>query len=155
MVKQKDSVFAAFTSGVEAGLEPGSDALFNHMAAEVENGIRAGEVDYTKSRSDEKIVRTYSRSLISNWTKKDIRLTNGVKYVPATKRGPQVKDETLKALNTSLKSLKAHGGDMSLISRVETAIEQRRDSIQTAKAATKVQSLDQTLETLMSLGIEV
>ncbi len=154
MMKQKDAVFAAYTAGIEAGLTAGSDQLFDHVASQVQAGIASGEVEYGKDKDDEKAVKSYSRSLTSNWFKKDERIS-GAKYVPATKRGPQVKDEVLKGLNTNLKSLRAHNADMELISRVEAAIEARRAEIAQQKASSKVQSLEETLASLEQLGIEV
>lgn len=157
MIKQKEAVFSAFSAGIDSGMEQGTPALFDHVASLVASGITSGEVEYSKDRSDEKVAKAYSRSLTSNWFKKDDRINGGTKYIPATKRGPQVKDETLKKLSVSLKSLKAHNGqvDMNLISRVETAIDARKQQLASEKAATKVQSLDETLAALESLGIEV
>lgn len=157
MMKQKEAVFAAFTAGIQAGLEQGSDQLFDHVAGQVQAGITSGEVEYSKDRADEKAVKSYSRSVTSNWFKKDERIA-GVKYTPATKRGPQVKDETLKKLNTSLKSLRAQPEgtvDMNLITRVEAAIAERKAAIQSDKARSKVQSLDDAMAALSELGIEV
>lgn len=156
MIKQKEAVFAAYTAGIEAGLEHGSDALFDQVAASVAAGIFNGEVEYGKDRTDEKAVRSYSRSVTSNWFKKDQRIS-GAKYVPATRRGPQVKDERLKALIANLKSLKAHDSqvDMTLIQRVEAAIAARKSELAAEKAASKVQSLEETMASLEALGIEV
>ncbi len=157
MIKQKEAVFAAYQAGINNGLAAGSEPLFDHVASQVEAGIRAGEVDYSKDRNDEKTVKSYSRSVTSNWFKKDDRIS-GAKYVPATKRGPQVKDDMLRKLNTSLKSLKAQAPgtvDMNLIQRVEAAIEERKAQVASTKAASKVQSIDDAMNTLAELGIAV
>lgn len=154
MIKQKEAVYAAYQSGVNNGLEHGSDQLFDFVAGQMQTGITDGTVDYSGDRGDEKKVKSYSRSVTSNWFKKDERIS-GAKYVPATKRGPQVKDELLRTLNVNLKSLKANNADMTLISRVEHAIEARKSEIAATKQASKVQSMDETLASLQALGIEV
>src|SRR5581483_7039528 len=92
VMKQKDAVFAAYQAAVANGMEHGSDALYEQVAAVVQAGIASGEVDYGKDRTKESEVKSYARSLVSNWFKKDERIS-GAKYVPATRRGPQIKDE--------------------------------------------------------------
>lgn len=153
MMKQKDGVFAAIMAAQEQGLE--GDAAHNFAVEQVKAGLMTGEIIHSKGQLDEKAARSYAGSLISNWKKKDDRLNGGVKYEPSVKRGPQVKDELLKTLNTNLKSLRANNADSELIGRVEAAIEARREAINAEKAATKVQSLDETLASLESLGISV
>ena len=154
MIKQKEAVFAAYQAGINNGLAHGSDELYEFVASNVQAGIVDGSVEYSKDRADEKAVKSYSRSLTANWFKKDERIS-GAKYVPATKRGPQVKDEQLRSLMTNLKALKAHNADMGLISRVEKTIEDRRRELQSQKSQSKVQSMDETLASLQQLGIEV
>jgi hypothetical protein len=154
MIKQKEAVFNAYQTGINNGLQHGGDQLFEAVAADVSQQIAAGGVEYGKDRSDEKAVKSYGRALTSNWFKKDERIS-GAKYVPATRRGPQVKDDTLKKLSSSLKALKIHNGDMTLIAKVEAAVETRRAELQAAKASSKVQSLDDTLQALEELGIRI
>lgn len=153
MVKQKDAVFTAFQIAIEQGLE--GTVARDFAVEQVKAGLMAGEIEHSKGALDEKTAQSYARSLVSNWTKKDERLNGGAKYVPATKRGPQVKDETLKALQTNLKSLKANNADPELIARVEAAMEERRAHLAAEKAQSKVQSLDETLASLQALGISV
>jgi hypothetical protein len=155
-MKQREAVFAAYTAALEAGMAVGTDQLFDHVADTVAAGITAGEVAYGKDRADEAKVKSYSRSVTSNWFKKDERIA-GAKYVPATRRGPQIKDETLKKLTSALKSLKAHNRpeDMTLITKVQDQIEARRSALASDKAASKVQPLEETLASLAELGIEV
>lgn len=153
-IKQKDAVFAAYQAGREQGLEHGSDQLFESVAGLVQAGIANGDVDYSKDRANEKEVKAYARSLTSNWFKKDERIS-GAKYVPATRRGPMIKDETLKALSENLKSLKAHSADMTIIQRVEQAIQQRRQQLAAQKDKSKVQTMEETLASLAELGIQV
>jgi hypothetical protein len=155
MMKQKDAVFAAMTAGSEQGLT--GDDQINFAVEQVKTGLMSGEIVHSKGPfTDEKAARSYAGSLVSNWKKKDVRLTGGVKYTPETKRGPIVKDETLKKLNDSLKSLRINQPNNSdLIGRVEAAIEERRSQLAAAKAQTKVQTLDETLAALQELGIEV
>lgn len=153
MIKQKEAVFAAFALGREQGLQDAQ--LINFAVEQVRSGIAGGDVGYEKDRSNEKQVASYSKALVSNWLKKDPRLNGGTKYVPATKRGPQIKDETLKALTENLKSLKAHNADMTIIQRVEKAVEDRRAQVAAAKSASKVQTMEETLASLEALGIEL
>lgn len=153
--KQRDAVFLAIMAAREAGFEGGAENDF--ATQQVKTGLMTGEIVHSKGAiSDEKVATVYARSLISNWRKKDDRLNGGVKYAPTTKRGPIMKDETLKKLSDSLKSLKIVQPDnMDLITRVESAISSRRELLASQKAATKVQSLDETLAALADLGIEV
>ena len=153
MMKQKDGVFAALQAASEQGLE--GDQAIDFAVEQVKQGLMSGEIAHSKGQLDEKSARSYAGSLVSNWRKKDERLNGGVKYVPETKRGPQVKDETLKTLMTNLKSLKANNADADLIARVEAAIEARRSEVQATKAAAKVQSMDETLASLQALGIAI
>lgn len=153
--KQKDAVFTALSQAISSGLEGESATAF--AVEQVKMGLMSGEIIHSKGVfTDEKLAESYARSLISNWKKKDIRLTDGVKYVPTTKRGPIMKDEKLKKLTESLKSLRVTSPDNTdLIARVEAAIEARRTELASEKAATKVQSLDETLASLADLGIEI
>lgn len=153
MMKQKEAVFAAITLATTQGLE--GDSAHDFAVEQVKLGLMSGEVEHSKGNLDEKSAKSYAGSLISNWKKKDTRLNGGLKYEPSTKRGPQVKDERLKELNDNLKALKAHSADMTIVSRVETAIEARRAELNAEKSASKVQSLDDTFASLAALGIEV
>lgn len=152
--KQKDAVFNAITQAQEQGLE--GDAATAFAVEQVKSGLMSGEVQHSTGFTDPAKAETYAKALIANWRKKDLRLTGGAKYVPATKRGPIVKDDRLKALNESLKSLKVNQpGNTELIARVEEAIASRKAELAAAKAQSKVQSLDETLATLTDLGIDV
>lgn len=155
MTKQKDAVFAALSAASTQGLE-GENAT-NFAVEQVKTGLMTGEIIHSKGTfTDEKAAQSYARSLVSNWRKKDERLNGGAKYVPATKRGPIMKDEMLKKLNDSLKSLRINQPENhELIGRVEAAIEARKAVIANEKQASKVQSLDETLAALQDLGIEV
>lgn len=152
-MKQKDAVFAAFNAGQQQGLE--GEALKSFAAEQVKQGLMSGEVSHKEGAiTDEAKATKYAKSLISNWTKKDDRLTNGVKYVPATRRGPQVKDDVLKKLNESLKSLKVHdAGNMTLISSVEAKIAERKAQLAQEKAGSKVQTLEETMAALAEIGV--
>lgn len=153
MMKQKDAVYAALEAAQAEGHQ--GDEATEFAVEKVKQGLMSGEIAHSKGQLDEKAARSYAGSLISNWKKKDPRLNGGVQYVPETKRGPQVKDELLRTLSTNLKSLKANNADAELIARVEAAIENRRAEVQAEKAATKVQSLDETMASLEALGIQV
>ena len=152
-ITQKESVFQSYQEGVSQGLS-GQD-LKSFVVEKIKDGLMSGEVEYKNDRTDEKSVINYSRALYSNWMKKDPRLNGGTKYVPQTTRGPRTTDESLKSLESSLKSLKVHNADPDLISRVENAIETRRNELQLQKSQSKVQSLEETMSTLESLGIAV
>lgn len=168
MMKQKDAVFAAITAAQEQGLE--GDAARNFAVEQVKQGLMDGTIQHSAGQiTDEKRAQGYARSLVSNWLKKDERLNGGTKYVPATKRGPILKDETLrkivearKSLEVNLNALRTSGGDPDLIARVEAALEQtrtkeaeRREALAAEKAQSKVQSLEETMANLEALGIEV
>ena len=153
-ITQKEAVFQAITDGQTQGFT-GND-LKAFAVEQVKSGLMSGEVEYKNDRTDEKACTNYARALYSNWTKKDTRLNGGAKYVPATIRGPQVKDEQLKKLTESLKSIKVNApGESDLIARVEAAIEARKAELHATKAQSKVQSLDETFAALAELGIEV
>lgn len=153
MMKQREAVFAAIEAGQTQGLT--GDELRAFAVEQVKQGLMAGQISHSKGQLDEAKAQSYARSLYSNWTKKDDRLNGGVKYEPKTKRGPLVKDEQLKALKANLDSLKAHSADADLIARVEAAYNARKEQVQAEKAASKVQSLDETLASLQALGIDV
>lgn len=153
--KQKDAVFAALETARGQGLE--GDSLREFATEVLAQGLMTGEIVHSKGAiTDPKKAKSYAGSLISNWTKKDTRLTNGVKYVPETKRGPILKDEKLKDLTVAMKSILVNQPtNAELIARVQAAIDERRAEVAATKAATKVQSMDEALATLESLGIEV
>lgn len=152
-VKQKDAVYAALVLAQSQGLE--GDAARNFAVEQVKIGLMSGEVQHTKGAfTDEARAMSYSRSLIANWLKKDERLNGNVPYVPAKPRGPQVKDEALKALNENLKSLKAHSADSDLIARVESAINAKKAELAAEKGKSKVQSIEETMASLEALGIQ-
>ena len=153
MMKQKDAVFAAYTAGINAGLEHGSKPLFDHVKTEIFHGITAGDISYNKDRSNEKEVRNYAGSVTNNFFKKDERIS-GAKYVPQTKRGPIVKDERLIELSTNLKALKVHSPEnMELIGRVQAAFDARKAEVAASKVSTKVKSEAETMESLAALGL--
>lgn len=155
MIKQKEAVFAALAAAGEQGLE--ADAATAFAVEQVKTGLMAGEVQHSSGAiTDPKKAESYAKALISNWLKKDERLNGGAKYVPTNRRGPIMKDERLKALSESLKSLKVNQpGNTDLIARVEAAIDARKTELASAKATSKVQTLDETLASLQELGIEV
>lgn len=153
--KQKDAVFTALETARSQGLE--GDAAREFAVEQVTQGLIAGEVQHSAGKvEDPKKAKSYARSLVANWLKKDDRLNGGVKYVPETKRGPQVKDEQLKKLNAALKSLEVNDPENTeTIERVRNAINARKTQLAAEKAATKVQSMDEALATLSELGIDV
>lgn len=152
MMKQSEAVRTFINQADSQGL---TDKARRDFAVEnVKIGLLDGSIAYGKDRTDEKAVSIYASSVVGNWLKKDTTLNGGVKYEPATKRGPQVKDEQLIALNANLKSLRVLSPDnMDLIGRVESAIEARKAILAQAKETTKVQSLEDTLASLEAMGI--
>lgn len=152
-MKQKDAVFQAIEAARGQGLE--GDQAREFAVRTIATGLMNGSVSHSKGQLDEKSATSYASSLFSNWTKKDTRLTNGVKYVPENKTGPRVKDEALKKLSAALKSLEANGGNHDLIERTKAAIATRKEQIAAAKATAKAISIDEALANLAELGIEV
>jgi len=152
-IKQKDAVYAAFAAAQGQGLE--GEAAKDFAVEQVKAGLMTGEISHSTGFTDEAKAKSYAKALISNWLKKDDRLNGGTKYVPSKRRGPQVKDETLKKLLESLKSLKAHDADAELIAKVEAMAQKRREEVQAAKAQSKVQSIEDTMKALADLGIDV
>jgi 2-oxoglutarate dehydrogenase complex dehydrogenase (E1) component-like enzyme len=153
-MKQKDAVFQALETARGQGLE--GDQAREFAVRMIATGLMNGSVSHSKGQLDEKRAVSYAGSLVSNWTKKDTRLTNGVKYVPENRTGPRVKDETLKKLTAALKSLEVNNPEnIELIERTKSAIATRKEQITTAKASAKAISIDEALASLAELGIEV
>ena len=154
-MNQKETVFNAFQGATNEGLTGTAHTAF--VIDQIACDLTSGECAHSKGPiTDEKEARKYAGALLSNWKKKDTRLSGGVAYVPATPRGPQVKDGLLKQLNGNLKSLKAHGvEDMDLITRVEAAIATRREELAAAKGIAKVQPIEDAMAELAALGIAV
>lgn len=154
-MNQKETVFNAFQAATAEGLTGAEHTAF--VVDQIACDLTSGECVHSKGPiTDEKEARKYAGALLSNWKKKDERLSGGIKYEPVTRRGPQVKDNLLKQLTGNLKSLKAHGvEDMSLITRVESAIETRKAEIAAAKGIAKVQPIEDAMAELAALGIAV
>lgn len=155
MIKQKDAVVQFWNQGTEQGLS-GKD-LQEYVATEIFHGLSAGDIEHRDEsiRSDEKRCKSYARSLVGNHFKKAKEINGGVKYEPTTKRGPLVKDQRLKDLMESIKSLKANNADMTLISQVEAAAEVRRAELEAEKSKSKLPSMEETMAKLAELGINV
>jgi hypothetical protein len=153
MIKQKDAVFAAITEAQGNKLE-GKEAIA-YAVEKVSAGLMDKTVQHSTGFTDPAKALGYARSLVANWMSKDTRLNGGEKYAPKTKRGPQVKDERLRTLKESHKSLIAHQADPALIAKVEAAMQARQAEVQAEKSQANVPSLDETLASLADLGIEV
>lgn len=82
-MKQKDAVFAAIIN--VCGKREGKYELTKDEKTKVNNivfqGIMTSEVEYTKEL-DEKSVSEYVPGMVSNWLRKDTRLSGGTKYTP-------------------------------------------------------------------------
>lgn len=151
-MKQKQFVKEAILAAIALELE--GAALISHASELVMNGLMSGECEFSGA-IDEKRAKSYSKSVVGNYLKKDKDLNGGVKYTPANPRGPIVKDQRLKDLKTSLKALQANGVDSGLIAQIETAILIRETEVDSEKATSKLPSLEETMAKLAELGISV
>jgi hypothetical protein len=152
-MKQKDFVKQAIMAAIAAGLS--AEALNSAAAETIKNGLISGECEHSKGPMDEKAAKSYAKSLVGNYLKKDKDLNGGVKYEPTTRRGPIVKDQRLKDLKTSLKALEANSASPELIAQVTTAIATREAELEAEKTTSKLPSLEETMAKLAELGINV
>ncbi len=166
---QKEAVYVAYTTALsDRGIEfttPGSlspevlSAVRKDMRENIASGIVDGSISCEKEdyRSDLAKASTYASGLISNWFKKDTRLTGGVKYEAQSTRGPVTRDEKLKALKNAHKAATA-ANDMELLTKLEAAISKRQaevDAERQASKAAKAPSVDDAVAKLAELGIEL
>lgn len=152
-MKQKDFVKQAILACMSQGLE--GDALNSAASESIKTGLVTGECEHSKGPMDEKTAKSYAKSLVGNYLKKDKDLNGGVKYEPTTRRGPIVKDQRLKDLKTSLKALEANSASPELIAQVTTAIATREAELEAEKTTSKLPSLEETMAKLAELGINV
>jgi len=155
-MKQVESVILHWTNGTNNGLT-GKD-LEAYVATEVFHGLRSGDVELRKAaiKEDEKECMRYAKSLVSNHFKKAKEINGGIKYTPATTRGPIVKDEMLRELGKNLKALKSMSEpDMNLITAVEAAIAQRAGQVEEVKKAKSAPSIDDIKSKLEALGVVI
>lgn len=147
VLSQKEAVYQAHTK---------FDGDRAQMREHIAQGIVAGTVscDKPEYRSDIKKALTYASGLISNWLKKDSRLNGGVKYEAATVRGPQVRDEKLKALTQARKAATA-ANDMELLTKIESLHASRVAELESEKAAKKAPNVSDAVAALAALGIEL
>lgn len=166
---QKEAVYVAYTTALSdrnidfttpANLSPEIlSAVRKDMRENIASGIVDGSISCEKPeyRADLKAAGTYASGLVSNWFKKDTRLTGGVKYEAQTTRGPVTRDEKLKALKNA--KVAAEGAnDMELLTKIEAAITTRQaevDADKAAKKAPKAPSVDDAVAKLAELGIEL
>ena len=155
-MKQVESVILHWTNGTNNGLT-GKD-LEAYVATEVFHGLRSGDVELRKAsiKEDEKECMRYAKSLVSNHFKKAKEINGGIKYTPATTRGPIVKDEMLRELTKNLKALKAMAEpDMNLILAVEAAIDNRASQVEEVKKVKAAPSIDDIKAKLEALGVAI
>jgi hypothetical protein len=152
-MKQKESVYVAFMaesqgkSIAECSTVPG----FRERVVEaVAASLNTNETEWDSADKSPEKCLAYASQLYSNWTKKDIRIS-GIKYEPATKRGPQMKDDKLIKLTTALKSASVHAPEK--VPQIEALIEIRKAELTVEKSKTKVMNSDELNATLAELGL--
>jgi hypothetical protein len=154
MVSQKECVYNAVQSAIKEGLTGKDIAKF--AVEQVAEDLMSGECAHKQGPLPEDEAKRYAVGLVGNWLKKDTRINaTGLKYEPGEKRGPQLKDPTLKDLVANLKSLKVHKADETLIARVEEAVSARKALIAEQKGAAKVRPIEEVMADLAAKGIAV
>lgn len=134
-MKQKESVVHFNAIGTEQGLT-GKD-LEAFVVTEVFHGLQAGDIEHKNPamKDDEKECKRYAKALVSNHYKKAKELNGGIKYVPATTRGPIIKDVMLKELTEVLKQIEGREGADQLVSDTRFLIETRKAELEALKPA--------------------
>lgn len=152
-MKQKEFVKMTIQGCMVEGLT--GEALTSTATEKVKQGLMNGECDHGSPtiRTDEKEAKSYAKSVVGNYLKKDKDLNGGVKYEPKSKRGPIVKDPELKELKVVLKALEANKADTNLIYAVQTRIADKEIEIEASKTTSKLPSLDDAMAILTKLGI--
>ena len=150
-MRQREAVVRFWKEAQESNLE--GQAMIDFMVEEIYHGLRAGDIDHKSEqvKTDEKMARSYAKALVKDQFKKNPLMNGGVKYEPATRRGPVVKDPELKKLKEVLKALEARGGDTDIIDKVKTRINEKEAEILAARS--KVPSMEEAMEALRELGI--
>lgn len=133
-MKQKDAVFNAvssvkgttdFTSQVTLSKEERAS-----VAQTIFTGIKNGTVAYGGDVSNDTELTTYISGLVSNWLRKDTRLSGGTKYVaknPGTRTGSG--DESVKAMRALLSATT----DETARAEIQTAIDARLTELKPKK----------------------
>jgi len=100
-------------------------------------GFNSGEVQIDKDY-EEKELRSYTQSVISNWFRKDARLNGGSKYEPKDK-GSKVgfNDPQVKAMRRMLKEVKKTG-NIKHIKAIESEIDKKLREIRDKRLKDKV-----------------
>ena len=142
-MNQKDAVFNAVVS-VLGSTPTEAVQLTAEQRAEVIDAVAAGladsSIDFTEESrakySDEASIRRYTAGLISNYLRRDPRLSGGVKHV-ATPKGPRTpKDDQLAEMKTLRQKLEAEGNQDG-VTEVNEAIEARTAELRAAKEQSK------------------
>ena len=155
-MKQSEAVVMFWKQGVEQGLT--GEALKAYAVEEVYHGLMAGDIDYRDQEyiQQPKNAMSYAKSVVHNYHKKNPEMNGGVKYEPATKRGPLVKDPTYKSLKGNLKVLESQGGDLALIAATKARMTEIEALEKASKPATKnTKTLQEALAELAELGVQV
>ena len=143
----KQVILSLIADGIEG------EALISQATKKVADGIMDGACEHKSAevKTNEKLATSYARALVKDRLKKDSDLNGGVKYEPATRRGPITKDPELKKLKGVLKALEHHSADSNVIDAVKAKIAEKEAEIAASKA--NVPSMEEALETLKELGI--
>ena len=107
MIKQKDAVYNAVVSVKGTSTFSGPVELTKEERQSVStilfNGFKSNEIVLSSEMADDKELTSYISGLVSNWLRKDTRLSGGIAYVPknpGSRAGSG--DETLKAMRALL-----------------------------------------------------
>ncbi len=106
------------------------------------DGFKRGEIAYAGDLPDDKELFTYTSGLVSNWLRKDTRLSGGVKYTP---KHPGIRagsgDESIKAM----KSLLTTVTDPAEKLEIQKAIDARTAELKPQPKPIKVEALPEHL----------
>lgn len=84
--------------------------------------FRRGEWEKKSGGNSESEVLRYSKDLLKNWMKKDVRLNGGEKYVPSNPRGPRDQSSGSPDLRKVLEFLRSNDPESPLIQELEEKI---------------------------------
>lgn len=135
---QKDAVIAAVKSVV--GEIPAGTAMKGALSKDqlstvqetVFNGIMDGSIDYSKDKTDAKLVRKYVNGMVDNYLRKAKELNGGNKYVAVSNRTP--KDAQLAELKKLASTMQ---NDPEKLASVNAAIAEREASLRAAKVSSR------------------
>ena len=159
VVSQKDAVFNTVTKC------RGEDGQFSRQAViqEMVDMWKSGELDCPKS-SDEAEVRTYCSSLISNWLRRDPRLSganpvNATTRSPSSPRAPREPKQAKPTVDEQMKKLIAAKSilmkDKLPTDEIDQMITARQAQLDEARLAKKDAVMAQLKADLAEVGIDL